>query len=257
MTALRPSSARTPGPRPPVSRTALRSAAPAHQAITAAVGSLVVSAAGVVLLPAGLWKPLLFMFLASALTINTYGFVDNFYLDPAAPGGAVRALPRGGGMRGTHYIFSYEFVSPFFRAKVPANLFPAVFGTTPEESERSSTALLRAHLLFLTFSQFPLFSGCTARPSLMFPKRHMAKKHVLKQPSFFFLVLGLVPFDPQPRPRAALLPLGYPAQAWIGGPPPRSRSLTSSAKTARTSATPSMSPPVCPSRFADIPPFSS
>eukprot|EP00667_Euglena_gracilis_P005147 EG_transcript_5174 len=56
-----------------------------NQAITAAVGSLVVSAAGVVLLPAGLWKPLLFMFLASALTINTYGFVDNFYLDPATP----------------------------------------------------------------------------------------------------------------------------------------------------------------------------
>eukprot|EP00668_Euglena_longa_P017466 GGOE01021876.1.p1 GENE.GGOE01021876.1~~GGOE01021876.1.p1 ORF type:complete len:640 (-),score=180.93 GGOE01021876.1:225-2144(-) len=55
------------------------------QAIVAAVGSIIVSVSSIVLLPAGLWKPLLYMFLASALTINTYGFVDNFYLDAATP----------------------------------------------------------------------------------------------------------------------------------------------------------------------------
>lgn len=39
--------------------------------------------ASVVLLPAAIWKPLMFMFLANSLSISTAGFVDNFYLDPA------------------------------------------------------------------------------------------------------------------------------------------------------------------------------
>eukprot|EP00667_Euglena_gracilis_P008286 EG_transcript_8388 len=42
-----------------------------------------VGLASMYLLPPTLWKPMLFLFLQSAMTINTYGFMDNFFLDAA------------------------------------------------------------------------------------------------------------------------------------------------------------------------------
>lgn len=53
------------------------------QALLAVVCSLVVAVAAMCLLPSAMWRPMIFMFLANALSINTYGFVDNFYLDAA------------------------------------------------------------------------------------------------------------------------------------------------------------------------------
>ena len=43
------------------------------------------SAAGsaMLLLPGFIWKPMVYMFVANALSLSTGGFVDNFYLDPA------------------------------------------------------------------------------------------------------------------------------------------------------------------------------
>lgn len=51
---------------------------------TAAIGS------GIWCLPEGLWRPMLFMFLSSAMSIDTTAFVDNFYLDPGTLGEATR-----------------------------------------------------------------------------------------------------------------------------------------------------------------------
>ena len=51
----------------------------------AAACSVSIGIAAVLLLPSTITKPMLFMFMASALSINMYGFVDNFYLDAATP----------------------------------------------------------------------------------------------------------------------------------------------------------------------------
>eukprot|EP00667_Euglena_gracilis_P003590 EG_transcript_3598 len=60
------------------------------QAAVAVGGMLAVVGAAAWLLPAGLWRPLVFMFLSSAVCIDTYGFVDNFYLDAATPEESLR-----------------------------------------------------------------------------------------------------------------------------------------------------------------------
>eukprot|EP00667_Euglena_gracilis_P004235 EG_transcript_4254 len=44
---------------------------------------LLAGVAGVTLLPAVIWKPLMFMFVVGASSLDIRGFVDNFYLDPA------------------------------------------------------------------------------------------------------------------------------------------------------------------------------
>eukprot|EP00667_Euglena_gracilis_P005817 EG_transcript_5859 len=57
----------------------------ARQAAVATCGAVLVAAAGVLYLPPGLWKPMLFMFISEALSIQANGFYDNFYLDAATP----------------------------------------------------------------------------------------------------------------------------------------------------------------------------
>ena len=58
---------------------------PSSQAVVAVVCSVLTGAAATALLPTAIWKPMLYMFLAHAISVNTYGFVDNFYLDAATP----------------------------------------------------------------------------------------------------------------------------------------------------------------------------
>jgi len=62
----------------------------ATQACVACSSAVVVALTAVWLTPPGFWKPMLFMFLCSAVSVNTYGFADNFYLD--APDAATSAL---------------------------------------------------------------------------------------------------------------------------------------------------------------------
>eukprot|EP00667_Euglena_gracilis_P033496 EG_transcript_54872 len=53
------------------------------KAVVAVSVSVGVFIGAVVLLPHKLWGPMLYMFLANALALQTTGFVDNFYLDAA------------------------------------------------------------------------------------------------------------------------------------------------------------------------------
>jgi hypothetical protein len=60
------------------------------QAAVAIGGSVVVMGSMAALLPGRMWRPMVYVFLSYALTINTYGFVDNFYLDAATPEESLR-----------------------------------------------------------------------------------------------------------------------------------------------------------------------
>ena len=57
----------------------------ASQAFISVTLSAITGTAAMALLPASIWKPMLFMFLSNAMGFSTAGFVDNFYLDSATP----------------------------------------------------------------------------------------------------------------------------------------------------------------------------
>jgi len=58
---------------------------PFNQAMVAIGCSAVAVTGATLLLPPAISKPLIYMFLAHAISLNTYGFIDNFYLDAATP----------------------------------------------------------------------------------------------------------------------------------------------------------------------------
>eukprot|EP00669_Euglena_mutabilis_P008041 TRINITY_DN3194_c0_g1_i3.p1 TRINITY_DN3194_c0_g1~~TRINITY_DN3194_c0_g1_i3.p1 ORF type:complete len:619 (+),score=242.09 TRINITY_DN3194_c0_g1_i3:29-1858(+) len=60
------------------------------QAAVALLVCTVTTTSAIVLLPPVVWKPLVYMFLTSALSLATGGFVDNFYLDAATKEDSLR-----------------------------------------------------------------------------------------------------------------------------------------------------------------------